>query len=348
MKKLTVIISVLFSANTLCFSQWQSNKDGAFEDVSSWISTSEFELEGLDACAWNSTSFTIENDLVLDCAAPSWYGSSEVYVLNGGKLSIGHSTEIFGNTFFVIDKSSSVIIDGDLLLSGDASLLIEGNLTVKGNIVLKGNAEICGKGVSHVSGKISGKGLCKEFSFQKLKLISCALKEKDDNVMMVFQTAKIKSNSTIKVLRSVNGLTFNEVTLLDAESNSTYDYLDDSGQTGTLYYQIILLDSRERILDQCIEMINIPGRFGDACEMIITPNPCVPNCIADISSCPEGSFEATILDARGNKIAALFPIEESPGRIKYVINKGNYLAPGTYVLLGSAKNRKLSKKIIIK
>ena len=176
--------------------------------------------------------------------------------------------------------------------------------------------------------------------------------EEGNEVRISWHTASEKNNDYFILERSSNGMIFDELGRIPGngttQESNNYEFMDEFPGTGTYYYRLIQVDYDGQSETFKLIAVNIYDNGDLRCVLEVIPNPCVPNCTAELSDCSDATIETYIMDANGTMVRQLIPINQQTSGYSYQINKENYLMPGIYIINSRSSRVNTSKKIIVK
>ncbi len=174
-------------------------------------------------------------------------------------------------------------------------------------------------------------------------------------VALIWVTASETNNDYFTIERSINGLSFEEITQVMGAGNSNreleYEAFDDSPVEGISYYRLKQTD-----FDGTEEVFNMVAvRFeknpDGSCILRVFPNPCIGRCTIDLSECEHNEnaeIKIEMIDALGNLVYSKVPFRNFDGSFQFSIDSSNNLKPGVYIVRGTSQSESYSNKIIIK
>lgn len=331
---------------------FQSKSDGLTSSPKNWLPNKD--LAEFNPCSvfFKNHQITIEHSMRSICELTQLYGDGEVYVINGGTLLIDGDVEVFGNSMVQVSDGSTIVINGNLTISGNSDVVIDGLLTIQGSLITEGEGNICGIGKVEIGGRITGSNLCMDVELSPLKKLKLSIEPDIDNsYKLLWSSNLIGENGYFVASTSDNGMTFHEISrevISNMESGKNYSCDVNTDNMKTTYYRVVQYDKSDRILAVEVVVLNAKESLDGLCELEISPNPCVPSCIASLKECPNGNYLTQVLDARGNIITELIPYQKDDNSIKYHINKENFLLPGIYIINAKSENIDKSKRMIVK
>lgn len=116
---------------------------------------------------------------------------------------------------------------------------------------------------------------------------------------IVWSTASENNNSHFVISKSIDGLNFEELAIVDGQGSSLeqtdYVHTDDRLATGENYYQITQVDFDGTSTDLGVKVIQVKGKM----EISIFPNPARTNISVNINSFDSDNIQIQIFDASG-------------------------------------------------
>lgn len=199
-----------------------------------------------------------------------------------------------------------------------------------------------------------------------VELMSFKGNVRPNGILLNWETASELNNVGFEILRSENGFDFSPVVSFSTSSalkshgknGGVYSYLDDYEliENKTYWYQLVdfSLDGSKKYLQKIkvdvlsgeLNRLNQPENFGITS---IYPNPFNPETKIKFQLTEPGKYNMKLFTVRGREVETLVP--ESFGEAKHyeVIFNGRNLASGIYfVVLNQAKNKSISKLVLIK
>ncbi|MEM9022288.1 MAG: hypothetical protein AAGB22_01005 [Bacteroidota bacterium] len=289
-----------------------------------------------------ATNIFIQHDLTFHCTAFHLRSGSSMIIRNEGSLNVNGGLHLDNGTVHVL-PGSSLTVKGDLTVRDNGSLKVDGKLMVTGSVTIA-NGTVCGTGTADVLGAIAGDGWCKELQVLHLGLKSFSADPAEDGtVSLRLETTTRLHNDQFMVERSVNGLTFHEVTSIRSSGKEgtalVYEATDPDPVEGVAYYRLRQTNFNGQHLYFPMIALSYFGKSDQpACILEMSPGTCLPNCIAHLNGCKAGesrTLRADIHDIRGNAITNETKFTPVGSNFSFHLNTGNNLSPGLYLIPSS-------------
>lgn len=253
----------------------------------------------------NNTSFTVNDELIIDGVIS--VGNSATFTTNGsatfesGGLTANNNTNITVNGDMYIDgdvnlgQGTSLTVNGSATLTttgdftaggGHTSYVVHGEMIVGGNLSLdNGHDVITGYGTVTTGGSCNYNtsssttitqncDVTKEVALP-VTLIDFSADLEDAVVTLSWSTASESDNDFFTILRSYDGVSYDELTTVSGQGNSksevSYEWIDDTYAYRQAYYQLWQTDydGTEEFLKT---VVVYPKNTGIA-DVKIGPNP---------------------------------------------------------------------------
>ena len=210
-----------------------------------------------------------------------------------------------------------------------------------GNVVFPPVNDTCLACFAAISASLSAPGVA------PITLIFFEGEQVEDYVKLRWATAAEFINEYFTIEKSRNGLTFEEVAQVPGSGTtpSRHDYsaIDDYPEDGSTYYRLKQTDEDGTSTTSEMIVVTMTDPEASECDLVIIPNPCPGNCIVDAEGCAE-SISVGLYDITGRQVSSNVPVNQGSG---FYINPQNNLAPGTYIVLGTSGDTKVSTKVIL-
>jgi len=294
-------------------------------------------------------------------------GSNEkIDIQGGGVLHVLTNVLLNGVGFDITNEDGSFIVDGNMTISnnGDNTGSIQGDLTVTGILDNNmGGAGITGSGtvtaggytgvgllfgtttnsdtfvdgVSYIQG--SG-GTAEPVSITPICLTNFIASYHDNTVLIRWQTASEIDNDYFTVERSVDGSNFDIIGTIQGAGTSyitlNYSFTDNNPANGVSYYRLTQTDYNGEF--EVFSPVSVS--YLNEGNLKIGPNPAT-NQLSIMLNGIMGSSTLEIIDISGRLIKTI-QLKDSYSTLDITeINSGNY------ILIISAENKKITKKLII-
>lgn len=286
---------------------------------------------------------TLTCDLVL--------GSNvNLVVESGGALIITGGGSVTGTGSFQIDAGGSVDISGDFSLSGTGDVTLNGDINIGGDLIVSGGASFCGSGNVSVTGSVVGVPDACFTGVLPIELLYFTGNINEGLVDLFWSTASEINNDYFNLFKSQDGINWINFMQIDGAgttaSTMTYSKTDNSPFLGTSYYKLKQTDFDGNF--SFSNIIVIQNGFITEQEIIPFPNPTNGNEIGlEIVGFSQENMIITITDIVG-KVHFTMPYNINSSRQIISLSFEDKLSGGTYFVTGSANDKVISKKIMIR
>jgi predicted outer membrane repeat protein len=180
-----------------------------------------------------------------------------------------------------------------------------------------------------------------------VSLISYQANKEANRVQLIWTTASERDNDYFEIQRSVDGLNFQRLSVLKAQtssSNKDYVLYDYSPANGDNYYRLIQYDinGQQAILGDRIVNFNIAA----AVSVSVFPNPTVDEVNLSFTGFPEEAVNVSITDLSG-RIVHRETVRLAMGETVYRLALEKKLIPGQYIITVNDESLKASLKLLV-
>ncbi len=187
-----------------------------------------------------------------------------------------------------------------------------------------------------------------------VELVNLKANCNDNGVELSWQTLSEKNNDYFSILKSTNGNYFNEIGIIDGNGNSNelidYSFTDYNIYNGITYYKLIQTDFDNTASESKIVTADCSSSIYRETIFNLYPNPSIngKNVYLEINNAEkEAEVLVVINDILGNQLYSKVIITDVNGSTVTAIDRLNKLAPGTYIIIATSKNKLYKKKLII-
>lgn len=172
----------------------------------------------------------------------------------------------------------------------------------------------------------------------------------EGQVLLNWTTASEINNDYFRVERSGNGIDFETVMQVDAAGSSTaminYYEIDPRPLPGVSYYRIRQVDFNGQ--SSVTNTVPVSAYFDSGRSMLVYPNPCSVEDLRVALNGMQGEEVLLVLrDQQGRDVAAKLQLVPDNNQI-VAFDPSRRLAPGTYLVVASAKNELYTQKVVIR
>jgi len=275
--------------------------------------------------AGNTVAITVAGQLIV------W---GDLIVINNLSLNVGGSLIVKGN--IQMNNNASISVSGDVEVDGNfiagnntlVSIVAGGHVDVDGIVTVGDNSNLLGLPGSFTTGGCtqgSGSTFCTSGALP-VELLYFRAEAQVDRINLLWETASEKNADYFLIEKSVDGLTFTEMTRIRATGNSTervrYKIEDEKPQTGKSYYRLKQADEDGTVVMYGVVLVHFDGLRNS----IVYPNPVRTGAElkVELNFNPKYPLEVAVYDLSGRMLDKVI-LKESSLILPVSLNKGFYV-----------------------
>lgn len=280
-------------------------------------------------------------------------GASMTAAANGTSAAIADADARFGNYSGIINGVNQGLETGATRFSYSIPLstLTPAQVTAltSNTARLTATATTAGTTTSEFSGNI----LIKQNSPLPVELKAFEVATAKTNALLTWSTASEKNNDHFDVERSLDGRSFERIGQVRGQGTTAqvtnYSFTDanvGSKHPGVVYYRLQQVDADGTASFSPVRTVRFSAQAAGEVQIGVFPNPATVQdrtVTLDLSALPQGSYQATLLDATGRSMGAY----QVQGGVNKTLDM-QALPAGVYIILvrgnGFSLNQRLMKK----
>lgn len=283
----------------------------------------------------NNSIITIEGILVMDSLHinnnATLNVSGKVYILGGATLA--------NNSDLTVNNTGDVSITGDVDTGNGSTLVVDGTMTVDGD--LTGDATLSGTGDLDVAGTVDPGINDTTDNILPIELTYFNAYHNENNVVLNWQTASELNNDYFTLERSTDGVNYSIIATIIGAGNSmtqlNYSFIDNNPVNGVSYYRLMQTDYNGDF--EIFSAVSVS--YLNENDLKVGPNPAINELNISIG----GEMGTGVLTLYSNLGAMVKSIELTNNYTTIDISN---LSTGNYMMVISANNINITRKIVIK
>lgn len=177
-------------------------------------------------------------------------------------------------------------------------------------------------------------------------LIKFQVDKTEDGNVVNWETASETNNSYFIVYRSIDGITFKELSRIAAKNKaSKYQFVDAYPISGDNYYKLVQVDLDGKLVSLGVKSL----RFDLKAENYVNiyPKPADRSIYIDFNKTFESSITVKLFDLNGKELKqVVIPSQKTP--VNYVLTLDQKITTGIYIISIVADQYRHSEKLIVK
>ncbi len=283
-------------------------------------------------------------------------GVLEVYNLtfyNGSIIDIQPGAKVIVlNNFTNMNNSDNVNVDGDITVNGTFDNGNGGDVTGTGTITAS-NYTGTGTTFGYENGTIPA-GTTVSPGALPIELISFDGKLSGSQVKLSWKTASEFNNDYFTLERSSDGVNFETIGRVDGKGTynglSEYGYTDYKPLANTSYYRLKQTDFDGKFTYS--ELVSVKNNISliNTLDYSLYPNPVAKSQNAQIeitSNVPNQEVLIVVNNMLGQQMYSKVLVTDNNGKVLQAIDPYKQLSAGTYIVVASANDKLVSKRLVI-